>query len=80
LPATLFAAVASPLAQPNWRLPLLGGAIAFIIVLGIYLFAELFARARKLHIAGGAFGQGDVKLAAFMGIVVGFPNVFPAIL
>jgi leader peptidase (prepilin peptidase)/N-methyltransferase len=80
LPATLFAAIASPLTQPNWRLPLLGGVIAFAIVLGIYLFAELFSRLRKIHISGGAFGQGDVKLAAFMGIVVGFPNVFPAIL
>jgi leader peptidase (prepilin peptidase)/N-methyltransferase len=80
LPATLFAAMASPLSQPNWRLPLLGGASAFVIVLGIYLFAEISARARKIHIPGGAFGQGDVKLAAFMGIVVGFPNVFPAIL
>ncbi len=80
LPATLFAAIASPLAQPNWRLPLLGGVSAFVIVLGIYLFAEIFARARKIHISGGAFGQGDVKLAAFMGVVVGFPNVFPAIL
>ena len=80
LPATLFAAIASPLSQPNWRLPLLGGAIAFIIVLGIYLLAEFFSRVRKIHIAGGVFGQGDVKLATFMGIVVGFPAVFPAIL
>lgn len=80
LPATLFAAMANPLSQPNWKLPLLGGAIAFVIVLGIYLFAGIFARAHKVHIAGGAFGQGDVKLATFMGIVVSFPNVFPALL
>jgi leader peptidase (prepilin peptidase)/N-methyltransferase len=80
LPATLFAAIASPLSQLGWKFSLLGGAIAFVIVLGIYFFAEIFARARKLKIAGGAFGQGDVKLAAFVGIVVGFPNVFPAIL
>jgi leader peptidase (prepilin peptidase)/N-methyltransferase len=80
LPATLFAAVASPLSRVGWKFSLLGGAIAFVIVLGIYLFAEIFARARKIHIQGGAFGQGDVKLATFMGIVVGFPAVFPAIL
>jgi leader peptidase (prepilin peptidase)/N-methyltransferase len=80
LPATLFAALASPFSQLGWKLSLLGGAVAFVIVLGIYFFAELFARARKLKIAGGAFGQGDVKLATFIGIVVGFPNVFPAIL
>jgi leader peptidase (prepilin peptidase)/N-methyltransferase len=80
LPAILFAALANLLTQPKWQLALLGGASAFVIVLGIYLFAEVFARVRKLHIQGGAFGQGDVKLAAFMGIVVGFPDVFPAIL
>lgn len=80
LPATLFAALASPFSQLGWKLSLLGGAIAFVIVLGIYLFAEIFARARKIRIAGGAFGQGDVKLATFMGIVVGFPDIFPAIL
>jgi leader peptidase (prepilin peptidase)/N-methyltransferase len=80
LPATLFAALASPLSPVGWKLSLLGGAVAFVIVLGIYFFAEIFARARKLNIAGGAFGQGDVKLAVFIGIVVGFPNVFPAIL
>jgi leader peptidase (prepilin peptidase)/N-methyltransferase len=80
LPATLFAALASPFSALGWKLSLLGGAVAFVIVLGIYFFAEVFARARKLKIAGGAFGQGDVKLATFIGIVVGFPNVFPAIL
>lgn len=80
LPATAFAALVSPLSVMGWKFSLLGGAIAFVIVLGIYLFAELFSRARKLQIAGGAFGQGDVKLATFMGIVVGFPAVFPAIL
>ncbi len=80
LPATLFAALASPFSALGWKLSLLGGAVAFVLVWGIYLFAEIFARARKLQITGGAFGQGDVKLATFMGLVVGFPNVFPAIL
>lgn len=80
LPATLFAALASPLAPMGWKLALLGGAVAFVLVLGIYFFAQFFARARKIQVAGGAFGQGDVKLAAFMGLVVGFPNVLPAML
>lgn len=80
LPATLFAALASPLAPMGWKLALLGGAVAFVLVLGIYLCAGLFARARRLKIAGGAFGQGDVKLATFIGIVVGFPNALPMIL
>jgi leader peptidase (prepilin peptidase)/N-methyltransferase len=80
LPAILFALITSPFSRVGWKLSLLGGVIAFVLILGVYLFAELFARARKIHVAGGAFGQGDVKLATFMGLVVGFPHVFPAIL
>jgi leader peptidase (prepilin peptidase)/N-methyltransferase len=80
LPATLFAALLSPLSQIGWVWSLLGGAVAFVIVFGIYIFAEIFSRARHLNIEGGAFGQGDVKLALFMGIVTGVPAVFPAIL
>jgi len=80
LPATLLAALASPLSQLGWASSLLGGVIAFGIVFGIYIFAEVFSRWRKLNIEGGAFGQGDVKLALFMGIVTGFPAVLQAIL
>jgi leader peptidase (prepilin peptidase)/N-methyltransferase len=80
LPATLFAALASPFSQLGIARSLLGGAIAFVIVFLIYISAGIFARARKIEITGGAFGQGDVKLAAFMGIVTGFPAVLPAIL
>ena len=80
LPAALFAALVSPFSQLGWSSSLIGGAVAFVIVFGIYIFAELFSRWRKLNIEGGAFGQGDVKLALFMGLVVGFPAVFPAIL
>ena len=80
LPATLLAALASPLSQLGWASSLLGGVIAFVIVFGIYIFAEVFSRWRKLNIEGGAFGQGDVKLALFMGIVTGFPAVLQAIL
>ncbi len=80
LPAILIAALASPLSHIGWARSLLGGAVAFLIVFGIYIFAELFSRWRKLSIEGGAFGQGDVKLALFMGIVTGIPAVLPAIL
>lgn len=79
-PAIVFAALASPFAQIGWARSLLGGAVAFVIVFGIYLFAEIFSRWRHLNIEGGAFGQGDVKLAVFMGIVTGFPAALPAIL
>lgn len=80
LPAILFALIVSPFSRLGWKLSLLGGVSAFVLILGVYLFAQVFARARKIHVEGGAFGQGDVKLATFMGLVVGFPNVFPAIL
>jgi leader peptidase (prepilin peptidase)/N-methyltransferase len=80
LPAALLAALASPFTQIGWVSSLLGGAVAFAIVYGIYLFAEVFSRWRKLNIEGGAFGQGDVKLALFMGLVTGFQAVLPAIL
>ena len=80
LPATLFAALASPLSQIGWARSLFGGAVAFIIVFGIYIFADVFSRWRGLKIEGGAFGEGDVKLALFMGVVTGVPAVFPAIL
>ncbi|MCX7839898.1 MAG: A24 family peptidase [Anaerolineae bacterium] len=80
LPAILFALIASPFSRLGWKLSLLGGVTAFVLVLGMYLFAQVFARIRKINVEGGAFGQGDVKLATFMGLVVGFPNVFPAIL
>lgn len=80
VPAILFALVASPVSRLGWQLSLLGGVSALVLVLGVYLFAHVFARARKIHVEGGAFGQGDVKLAVFMGLVVGFPNVFPAML
>lgn len=80
LPAILFALVVSPLSRLGWQSSLLGGISAFVLILGVYLFAQVFARARKIHVEGGAFGQGDVKLATFVGLVVGFPNVFSAIL
>ena len=78
-PAIALAILASPWAKHGAPLALLGGASAFIIVFLIYISAILFARARKLEIAGGAFGQGDVTLATFMGLVTGFPNALSAI-
>jgi leader peptidase (prepilin peptidase) / N-methyltransferase len=80
LPAILVAALASPWSRPGWQFSLLGGAIAFASVLAIYIFAEIFSRMRHLRIQGGAFGQGDVKLATFVGIVVGTFSVIPALI
>ena len=79
-PAIFFAALASPFSKMGWRLALLGGITAFVIVFAIYYGAKLFSRARHLDIQGGAFGQGDVTLATFMGIVTGFPGALTAVL
>jgi leader peptidase (prepilin peptidase)/N-methyltransferase len=80
LPAILFAALASPFSQLGIARSLVGGAMAFVIVFAIYVFAKIFARVRGLKIAGGVFGQSDVSLATFVGIVTGFPAVLSALL
>ncbi|MFQ5876059.1 MAG: prepilin peptidase, partial [Dehalococcoidia bacterium] len=50
-----------------WR-SMAGGGIAFGTLLGIYLLAR------------GGLGEGDVKLAAFVGLVSGFPVVVTTLL
>ncbi len=47
---------------------LIGGAIGFAVMLGIYLAAR------------GGMGGGDVKLAGLIGLAAGFPLVVPALL
>lgn len=79
LPAILFAAIASPLSLPGAVMSLLGGGISFLFVLVIYFLGKLFERVRGYHIRGGAFGQGDVKLACFVGLVTAFPDAMPAL-
>ncbi|MBI3914453.1 MAG: prepilin peptidase [Chloroflexi bacterium] len=78
LPAMLFAALASPLSSLGGARSLLGGAVAFAIVFLIYILAPIYARVRHREI-DSPFGFGDVKLAGFMGIVVGFPSALNAI-
>ncbi len=80
LPAILLALLASPWSRFGLERSLMGGAVAFVAVLGIYFFGVIFSRVRHINIPGGVFGQGDVKLATFMGIVTAFPNVINAIL
>ncbi len=72
LPAILLAALASPFTHIGWLLSLLGGVVAFAFVFTIYIAAPVYSRWRK-HKLAVPFGFGDVKLAAFMGIVTGFP-------
>jgi len=80
VPATILALAVSPLLPMGFERSLLGGILAFIIVFGIYAFAGMYARWRKLKIKGGAFGRGDVYLATFMGVGVGFPAAWYAII
>jgi len=46
---------------------LIGGATGFLFFLIVYILAR------------GGMGAGDVKLAGFIGLVTGFPMVFPAL-
>jgi leader peptidase (prepilin peptidase)/N-methyltransferase len=86
LPGTLIAFLLSPIVQnqgtfvPSVLRAILGAAVGYIFVFGIYLlgslFARLMARARGRAIDEVAFGLGDVKLAGLVGAIVGFPGIF----
>lgn len=79
LPAIAFAVLASPFSQIGMSRSLLGGAVALVVVWGIYGFATAFVRLRGYSFRV-PFGFGDVKLGVFMGVVTGFPSVFTAII
>jgi leader peptidase (prepilin peptidase)/N-methyltransferase len=73
LPAIVIAAVTSPLWFYNyWYIALIGGAIGY----GFFWLAAVVGG--KL-IGRGAMGGGDVKLAAFVGLITGFPGVITAL-
>ncbi|MBC7249959.1 MAG: prepilin peptidase [Anaerolineae bacterium] len=68
LPAILFALACSPLFPGlGWKSSLLGGIVGFAL---FYLIARLYP---------GGMGWGDVKLAAFVGVTSGFPEVIVAL-
>ncbi len=79
LPAIALAVIASPLSPSGPKRTILGGVVTFGIVLLIYFSGKLFERVRGYHIRGGAFGQGDVTLASFVGLVTAFPAALSAI-
>ncbi|HIQ00716.1 MAG TPA: prepilin peptidase [Anaerolineales bacterium] len=56
----------------TWWSALLGGLIG-------YLFFLVAALAGNLLVGPGALGGGDVKLAGFVGLVVGFPLIIEAL-
>jgi prepilin signal peptidase PulO-like enzyme (type II secretory pathway) len=66
-----------------YRLALIGGAAGFGVLLLVYwlgiLFVKVLSKARGRPINAVAFGFGDVRLGAFIGLVIGFPDVLTAI-
>ena len=72
-PACLLALVASFFAPGmTWWSALAGGAIGFACFLGAALVGNAL-------FGGGALGGGDVKLAAFVGLITGFPLIIEAL-
>jgi prepilin signal peptidase PulO-like enzyme (type II secretory pathway) len=61
----------------------LGGAVGFLVVLGLFLlgglFARLICRVRGQTLDEVAFGFGDVTLAGVIGLAVGFPGIVVAL-
>jgi leader peptidase (prepilin peptidase)/N-methyltransferase len=79
-------AILGSLIHPTRMFPvlaLIGGAVGFGLLYLIYLSGKLFvrilSRRRGKPINAVAFGYGDVRLGLFIGLVVGFPDVLPAI-
>jgi leader peptidase (prepilin peptidase)/N-methyltransferase len=73
IPAIVIAALASPLwFGPGWYLALVGGAIG-------YGFFWIAVQLGDRFIGRGAMGWGDVKLAAFVGLITGFPGIITAL-
>lgn len=69
---TIFGPSVPGLADWTWWHSIAGGALAFgvfwvLVLIGTLLWGE------------GALGHGDVKLAAYLGLVVGFPLVIEAL-
>ena len=62
---------------------LAGGAVGFLVVLGLFmlggLFARLIFRVRGQALEEVAFGFGDVTLAGVIGLAVGFPGIVVAL-
>jgi len=72
-PAILLAFVASFFTPGmTWWSALAGGAIGFVAFLGAALVGNAL-------FGSGALGGGDVKLAAFVGLITGFPLVIEAL-
>ena len=74
LPAILLALVAGFWADwMTWQAALLGGAV------GLLFFGVAYALANVLYPGKIGLGMGDVTLATFIGLAVGFPSAMTAI-
>ena len=62
---------------------LVGGAVGFVAVFGLYLlgglFARMMSRVQRQPLDEAAFGFGDVTLAGVIGLGVGYPGVLLAL-
>lgn len=69
--------------ERGWQKTLLGGAVGYGLVFGMYLMAELYslasARLRGQPLEEIAFGGGDVNLAGLIGLAVGWSGVLFAL-
>jgi len=85
LPSILVALAGAYLnpAFDNPKRALLGGAIGLVAALSLYLFGALFSwflgRLRGEPLPGPALGFGDVTLSAFLGLIVGAPEIIFAL-
>jgi prepilin signal peptidase PulO-like enzyme (type II secretory pathway) len=74
LPAILFALVAGFIVTwMTWKASLLGGAV------GLVFFAVAYGLAAVVYPGKIGLGMGDVTLATFIGLAVGFPSAIVAV-
>ena len=72
-PAIAFALVASFFTPGmKWWSAVVGGVIGFLVFLGVEMVGDAL-------FGSGALGAGDVKLAALVGLVTGFPLIIEAL-
>jgi leader peptidase (prepilin peptidase)/N-methyltransferase len=66
----IFLAVVVAFTTPylSWRSAMLGGGLAFVLVYLAWLLGTLVY-------GHGALGVGDITLATFLGLILGFPNI-----
>lgn len=68
----------------GWLKTILGGAVGFLLFLGLYYIGKAFVRrlSRKHDepMDEEALGFGDVHLAGIIGFLTGFPFILPALL